>query len=195
MIRDAIQHLYPWKVTLKRPLRYYTGPDRNSPVALELKAGEEYYVISDDYLLGEGNRTLPTYQRGWRCAAILRSVKPENQDHTENLNKRYYVNLGDLRRIQRDCEWDYFLKDPLHNFGGPFYITYGSSETGKKKDYLDIFTECDSTMYRLGQYISPDLKKPLWDIWNTLFLTGAVLCLIAPPVCRKVKRRGEPATD
>lgn len=197
IIYSQIETLYPVMVRLKKPLRYYTRPDRNSPVAVELEAGKEYYLLWGGYVLGEGNRTLPTYKKGWRCATILRPVKTEGMD-PQMLSKRFYVRLEDLISVQREYEWQYFLNHPTYvkwSFGAPFYTTGGDGNGKMEKIYYDLFTSVDSVMYRLGQYISPDLKKPLWDTWNTLFLTGAVLCLIAPPVCRKVKRRGEPATD
>ncbi|MFQ9872466.1 MAG: hypothetical protein ACLRVT_05515 [Oscillospiraceae bacterium] len=103
--------------------------------------------------------------------------------------------------IDLSVHWLYHNWKYLQNQFGEYEHTAIYSVGNEVKAKYDAIlhggfeTRLDIIFFENGWYLSPDLKKPLWDTWNTLFLTGAVLCLIAPPVCRKVKRRGEPATD
>lgn len=194
---------------LKQDICYYSSPTAEDPPKVIRKKGDWVVVAAPSTGLtqGRGISSYPAYEKNWRYAYPL----PLETDWWQTQGEeKLYVRLEDLSKLRRDVFAE--KRNIKAEFSDVF--VYGVrdqqllSEEFKKEWMLSQYLEQkytfgseaalvsqDESLMRGGIYVSGDLREPLWDIWNTLLLTGAVLCLIVPPLYQKVKRRGEPATN
>ena len=111
---------------------------------------------------------------------------------------RYYVRLSDLQWIERQMQLQLLpetapvvasvLRENLWHF-----LSTGEMVLNLRFCTRYLFHPYE--MYDSGSCIPVSMLYEVWDGINTLLLTGAVLCLIVPPLCQKAKKRREPTTD
>lgn len=173
--------LHEIEITLKQPIRYYETPDVKSEPALELPAGR-YRIAIGEPVFDQGLNTLPTYRKGWRYARTLPSPISDENENTipiSSFNRWYYVQLQDLNtvRIRLLLEgeskyfWRWVTKINL-NLTSP--IEYWNS-LWRETDLFNL----DEILYENGDYLSPDLFRPLWD-WKCAALVIGIVLLMVP---------------
>ncbi len=140
---------------------WYTQPDETSQPAVTLEASKNYVAHLNAPQYGGGFYSWPTYKKGWRYSVPFTTVLNTLGEQTQENGKLYYVKLEDLTELY-DCA------------------------TPKNQDSLSFrqkFLAVDMVLYQNGCYISPDLYRMVWDIWDTLLVLGAagiVLSLLIP---------------
>ena len=179
-------------IVLNHPIRYYHTPDINSEPAVELPAGR-YRIEIGEPVFHQGINTLPTYQKGWRYARTLpEPLTPENEKQ-ENLTspmRWYYVRLEDLKRVtihllaeERTLYTNRFLEGKLN---------LRSLVRLWKKSGVSLYN-LDKLLYEQGDYLSPDLFRPLWDWKCTALATGIVLLMIPERLMARRENRRQPS--
>lgn len=126
---------------------------------------------------------------------------------------RYYVRLSDLQWIERQMQLQLLpetapvvasvLRENLWHFLSTgemvlnlrFCTRYLFHPYEMYPNRMGLFFRIDTEMYDSGSCIPVSMLYEVWDGFNTLLLTGAVLCLIIPPLYQKLKKRREPTTD
>lgn len=143
--------------TPSRTVTWYTQPDKTSRPAATLKASKNYMAHLDAPQYGGGFYSWPTYKKGWRYSVpfttALNTLGAQALEH----GKPYYVKLEDLVGLY-ECA------------------------TPKNQDSLSFqqrFLAVDKVLYESGCYISPDLYREVWDIWDTLLALGAMGIVLA----------------
>ena len=182
-------------VKLDKPLNLYQEPDEDTEVAMILPAGE-YFLSRNSCDFGQGCRSLPTYKKGWRYfIPPMQLVESDGKGNEErkNFSDWYYIKLEDLERLQAKYVLQqlnrlfelWIERDPTnytfsrlvkyHDFTilFPFHPSYIKNIMGSV-ELLAI----DRIMFENGDYLSPDLFKPLWDWKCTALSIGIVLLLI-----------------
>lgn len=183
---------------LKRDIAYHSSPSRDEKPVLVRKKGEWVAVAAPSTGLnrGRGIKSYPTYDRNWRYAYPL---PLENETWQTPGEHKLYVRLEDLCKLREDvAEERRYPQNIRANFSEVFAIgmSFLSEDDEFKKRWMlsqylsDPYTfgseaallSEDTSLLRGGIYVSEDLKEPLWDIWNTVFLLGAILCFAFPYV-------------
>lgn len=193
---------------LQHDVAYYAAPEDTEDPVLVRRKGDwvTLYDLYSDKLGGRGiENTYPTYQKGWRYAYPLPLTQGETWEDGGHHSTKLYVRLKDLEQVQTDLLqvnryegiFDSVIEFDDRRWDGKPY------EKGEKEEILyreteKLITETfgggirtllkqDRDFYDKGFYFSEDLKEPLWDIWNTIFLLGALGCLF--PVIRNYQKR------
>ena len=164
-------------IVLNHPIRYYHTPDINSEPAVELPAGR-YRIEIGEPVFHQGINTLPTYQEGWRYARTLPeplTLENEKQERFTSPMRWYYVRLEDLKRVtihllaeERTLYTNRFLEGKLN---------LRSLVRLWKKSGVSLYN-LDKLLYENGDYLSPDLFRPLWDWKCTALVIGMVLLMV-----------------
>lgn len=101
----------------------------------------------------------------------------------EQSSKRQNISTGtvDLSVSWLYTNWNY-LKNEFGKYAHSATYPVGNEDRTKYDVILygGFETRLDIVFFENGWYLSPDLKKPLCDIWNTVFLLGAVVCFAFP---------------
>ena len=164
--------LYQVDITLNYPIRYY---DR---IAI---AGTSF---------SQGLNSCPTYQKGWRYARTLpERIESDSAAHQllSSPNQWYYVRLEDLKRvrfhivIQDEIRW---MQEKLDNPIRQWRWLWQATE----------LLEVDRLLYKQGDYLSPDLFKPLWDWKCTALTIGIILLIIPERLLAKRENRRQPSS-
>lgn len=181
----------PTIVTLDVPIRYYAHPGDTQP-AFILETGEKVLVSSRgmdwefSLQVGYGIITLPTQDPQWRYALPLRYADPQRPLNEE----MYFVRLDDIREFWKESQKaypdieQYALGYLEHE--NRFELTY------KKSQFSDPLLFADWQLYQDKIYVSPNLKWPLWDVWNTVLLVSGSLLAIGRAVIGKMKGKRLP---
>lgn len=178
----------PTIITLDSPIQYYSQIEDTRP-AFTLEKGEEVLVSSRGIALefslqiGYGIITLPTQDPQWRYALPLRYADPEKPVKEE----MYFVRLDDIREFWKESQKVYpdierYALGYLEH-ENRFELTY------KKSDFSDLLLFADWQLYQDKIYVSPNLKWPLWDGWNTALLLSGSALAVCGIVVRKMKKR------
>lgn len=94
-------------------------------------------------------------------------VLPENFESM--MQRQFHLDAIPVRNMMKEL-WNpivYYTQDPDDPNRGIEHIG----------DFRGKFISFDREFYRRGCYLSPDLLKPLWDIWNTAMLLGVFVCV------------------
>ena len=191
---DSTLTLFSVDIELDRPIRYYHTPDLNSQPAVEISPGR-YRIAIGEPDFDQGFNTLPTYQKGWRYARTLpEALTSKNEDRAffQSPMRWYYVRLEDLKwvqlqlRLQGEMNWLKIWSKNMEALASP--ITYWKSLW----EHTDLY-ELDNMMYEDGDYLSPDLFKPLWDWKCTALSIGIVLLLIPERLLARRENRRQPS--
>lgn len=173
------------KATIKEPISLYNSPDEDAGAALVLEPGD-YYISRRLCDFGQGSRSLPTYQKGWRYFIPPQKLSggiPESE-----YDRWYYVKLEDLQKLRRSQLWNrgtelfriWLADHPIRTFtvslfeSGQINLTLYHWLKGNFNS-LDLLA-IDKKMFEKGDYLSPDLLKPLWD-WNCTVLAAGIVLL------------------
>lgn len=172
-------------VTITADVPYYSSPDSTGTPAFVLSPGMYYFDLgSCDF--GEGSLTLPTYHRGWRYGKIP-PLAPNNAS-IETSPHWFYIKLEDLHKIR----YQYLFQNELKAFNMIF--TKGASCSTFLRSWNIIWRNTDllvvdRLMFEKGDYLSPDLFKPLWDWKCTVLATGAILLFVLERLLSRQKKR------
>lgn len=194
-------------VKFDKPLNLYKEPDEDAGVVMVLPAGE-YFLSRNSCDFGQGSRSMPTYKKGWRY--FIPPVELLDGDGTQieerkNSNHWYYVKLEDLEKLQEKYVLQqmnrmlilWIESDPIkyaftmlvkyHTFTVlfPFHPSYIKNIT-RSVDLLAI----DRIMYEKGDYLSPDLFKPLWDSKDTALAIGIILLVLPERLMARKEKSG-----
>ena len=164
---------------LRSDLHYYDTPNRFSKPSLTLKAGT--VCVMDGYSLGQGPYSCPTYTQGWRYTTPLLPL------HSE----RYYIPLSELERLYSDYYWDAYWS--CRRTGKGQFSQMNLLEAIKNSPSNREVLACDTYLYGMGYYLSPDLLLPLWDGWDTVLVLLSSLCIIpgiTPPTFPRKHSKG-----
>ncbi len=164
-------------IVLNHPIRYYHTPNINSEPAVELPEGR-YRIEIGEPVFHQGINTLPTYQEGWRYARTLPeplTLENEKQERFTSPMRWYYVRLEDLKRVKVQLQLGaqrLYIKFFLKGKRRP------PASLERQLEYGVSLNNLDRILYENGDYLSPDLFKPLWDWKCTALVIGIVLLMI-----------------
>lgn len=174
--------------TMKLPvdLAYYAEPDDRGEMALEIPKGTEVVVSPDPdggwFTEGYGCAGLPDYKRGWRCVRPF--LEKGSQEDLDDLPYSY-IRLETLETVLRQ----YVAEVNRQRTAAPW-------DKGQENHFvIQHLRNCDSMLYRLGVFDSPDLQYPVWDSADTL-LAGLFAVLLVSGIAllamgRRKKGGGE----
>lgn len=168
-------------------LRYYTAiPGRGDVPALEIPKGSPiaalppYATGSPFFKAGYGYTSYPTYERGWRYAQpfVMDGAQADAYEQPY-----YYVAQKDLHAVSR----------AVMDANKPLSAAAKQRGLISAQGAHTMTLYLDDLLYQNGQYLSPDLKYPLFDRLNAglLSLAGVllVICLPLPAPLRRILRR------
>ena len=167
-------------------ITYYSAPDTDSQAVFEISMGTEIVVNPQPeggwMANGYGCVGLPDYTRGWRCVRPF--MEAGSGEDPEKL-PYYYVPMEDLETI---------LRQYVHKVNENREIAPWSAEQE------NLFVEqhlrnCDSVLYSLGIFSSPDLSYPIWDTWDTVLLGGFIALFLAGSILLLLEKKFESDTN
>lgn len=168
-------------------LRYYTEIPGNGAVpVLEIPQGSPIAALpphatgSPFFKAGYGYTSYPTYERGWRYAQPFALAGAEANAYAQPY---YYVAQKDLYAVSR-------VVMDAHK---PLSAAVKQRGLISKQGAHTMTLYLDDLLYQNGQYLSPDLKYPLFDRLNAVLLSLAgfllLVCLPLPAPLQRIFKR------
>ena len=161
-------------------VRFYSTPDTGNECAVEFLPGK-YRMQRPNLYIPQGFQGYPASQQGWRYVRMPK-IEFDSKKEVWNISdpdecsqRWYYVKTEDLKRLRKSIlaqNEGLYCWRPTSNAG------YTKRECDRALIRSTDLFSADRLLYENGDYLSPDLFRPLWDWKCTALSIGIVLLLI-----------------